>query len=85
MTGAGIQPDDILVVDRAEPALDGDIIIARLYDELFIKRLRIRDGRTWLVPEHAVYEPLEIEDDMDFEVFGKVLHLIHTFHRKASA
>ena len=79
MAGAGIQPGSILVVDRAVEADDGDIVIARIGDELCVKRLRVRAGRVWLMPENDKYQPIEVIESMDFEVWGRVMHAIHTF------
>jgi DNA polymerase V len=79
MAGAGIQPGSILVVDRAVEADDGDIVIARIGDELCVKRLRLRRGRIWLVPENDKYQPIEVIESMDFEVWGRVMHAISTF------
>ena len=78
MIDAGISADDILIVDRACEADDGDVIIARINDELTVKRLRIRNGRPWLMPENNAYEPIEITEAMEFEVWGKVLHIVRT-------
>jgi DNA polymerase V len=79
MIDAGIHPDSILVVDRAVEADDGDIVIARLGDELCVKRLAIRDGKLWLVPENNAYEPIEVTEEMDFEVWGRVMHSIRSY------
>lgn len=79
MTGAGIQPGSILVVDRAVEADDGDIVIARINDELCVKRLRVRQGRIWLMPESDKYQPIEVIESMDFEVWGRVMHVIRSF------
>ena len=75
---AGISADDILIVDRACEADDGDIVIARINDELTIKRLRIVGGEVWLVPESEHYHPIRITEAMEFEVWGKVMHVIHS-------
>lgn len=79
MAGAGIQPGSILVVDRAVEADDGDIVIARIGDELCVKRLRLSRGRIWLMPENDRYQPIEVIESMDFEVWGRVMHAISTF------
>ncbi|HEX3560083.1 MAG TPA: translesion error-prone DNA polymerase V autoproteolytic subunit [Pyrinomonadaceae bacterium] len=79
MTGAGIQPGSILVVDRAVEAEDGDIVIARINDELCVKRLRVRGGRIWLMPESDKYQPIEVIESMDFEVWGRVMHAIRSY------
>jgi DNA polymerase V len=72
MIDAGIAPDSILVVDRAIEADDGDIVVARLNNEFCVKRLRIKDGVIWLMPENAAYQPIRIDEEMEFEVWGKV-------------
>ncbi|HYH84988.1 MAG TPA: translesion error-prone DNA polymerase V autoproteolytic subunit [Pyrinomonadaceae bacterium] len=79
MTGAGINAGSILVVDRHVEAEDGDIVIARINDELCVKRLRVRRGRIWLMPENDDYQPIEVIESMDFEVWGRVMHAIRTF------
>lgn len=79
MTGAGIHPGSILVVDRAVEADDGDIVIARVGDELCVKRLRIVEGRIWLMPENESYAPLEITEGAEFEVWGRVMHSIRSY------
>ncbi|MGH9943847.1 MAG: LexA family protein [Pyrinomonadaceae bacterium] len=78
MIGAGINCDDILIVDRAAEADDGDVVIARLNNELTVKRLRVRDDGIWLMPENEEYEPIHVNEEMDFEVWGKVCHVIHS-------
>jgi DNA polymerase V len=79
MTGAGIQSGSILVVDRAVEADDGDIIIARIGDELCVKRLRRYKGRLWLHSENEKYQPIEIIKGMDFEIWGRVMHSIRSY------
>jgi DNA polymerase V len=78
MVDAGIYPDSILVVDRAVEADDGDIVIARINDELCVKRLRIEDGQVWLMPENSAYSPIKVTEEMDFEVWGRVMHSIRS-------
>ena len=79
MTKAGISPGSILVVDRAVEADDGDIVIARINDELCVKRLRLHEGRIWLMPENDEYQPIEVIEGMDFEVWGRVMHAIRSY------
>ena len=78
MIDAGIHPGSILVVDRAVEADDGDIVIARVNNELCVKRLRIDAGRVWLMPENGLYEPIQVTEGMDFEVWGRVMYSIHS-------
>lgn len=78
MIDAGIYPGAILIVDRAIEADDGDIVIARLNDELCVKRLRITDGRVSLHSENHLYKPIEITEEIDFEIWGRVMHSIQS-------
>lgn len=77
MIGSGIHPNDILVVDRALEPLDSNVIIAILDGELTVKRISQRAGRLYLVPDNLRYQPLEILEDMEFEVWGVVTAVIH--------
>lgn len=75
-----IKEGELLVVDRMVETKNNDIVFARLEDDFCIKRLRILDdGSVWLYPENTSYAPLKIEMEMDFEVWGKVLHSIQSF------
>ena len=78
MIGAGIHPGDILIVDRAEEAADGSIIIAALDGELTVKRIRRERDRIMLVPENPGYAPLRVTPETQFQVWGVVMHVIHT-------
>jgi DNA polymerase V len=68
-----IREGDILVVDRAAEAEDGDIVIVRIFNDFTVKKLSLKDGRIQLLATNESYAPIEITDDMDFEVWGKVL------------
>lgn len=75
-----IQSGALVIVDRMAETCDKNIIVARLGNELCIKRLRILDsGEILLCSENPKYEPIIIQLDEDFEIWGKVLHAIHTF------
>jgi DNA polymerase V len=75
-----IKEGALLVVDRMVETKDRDIVFARIEDDFCIKRLRILDnGSVWLYPENTSYNPIEIELETDFEVWGKVLHAIQSF------
>jgi DNA polymerase V len=79
MINAGIQPDDILVVDRSEQATDGRIVVAAVDGELTVKRLRMERARVYLMPENPDYSPIEITGETSFVVWGVVTGVIHKF------
>jgi DNA polymerase V len=68
-----IREGDILVVDRAAEAEDGDIVVVRIFNDFTVKKLSLKEGRIQLLSANEAYAPIEIADDMDFEVWGKVL------------
>jgi DNA polymerase V len=76
MVEAGIYPGSLLVVDRAAEVREGHIIVARLGDELTVKRFAVEDGRILLKPANPEYAPIEISEGVDFEVWGRVLYSI---------
>jgi DNA polymerase V len=77
MIDAGIHPGDILVVDRALEPQEASVVIAVVDGELTVKRMSRRQGRLYLVPDNELYRPLEIHEDMEFEVWGVVTAVIH--------
>ena len=79
MVNAGIHSGDILIVDRAESPVNGSVIIAALNGELTVKRLARGSDGVFLVPENPAYSPMRVGPEMDFEVWGVVVHVIHSF------
>jgi len=79
MIGAGIHNGDMLVVDRSLDAQSGAIIIAVVNGELTLKRLLINGDELWLMPENPEFQPLQITDGMELQVWGVVAHVIHSF------
>jgi DNA polymerase V len=77
MLGAGIHPNDILVVDRSIEAVPGKIVICALNGELTVKRLE-RDNEQWqLKAENPAYADILIYDELDMVIWGVVTNVIH--------
>ena len=81
MTGAGINSGDILIVDRSVRAVNGSIIVAILNGGFTVKRFSSGGGAVRLYPENPAYEPIDVAPGEDFEVWGVVVHVIHTVGR----
>ncbi|MBU0967778.1 MAG: translesion error-prone DNA polymerase V autoproteolytic subunit [Proteobacteria bacterium] len=77
MIGAGINHDDILIVDRSIEPVSGRIVIAIVDGELTVKRLIKNGDCCRLVAENPLYPPTEIEKEMELEVWGVVTCAIH--------
>lgn len=77
MLGAGMHDGDLLIVDRSLEPVDGRIVIAAVNGELTVKRLSLKHGEAWLVPENPAYEPLRIAEELDCVIWGVVTRVIH--------
>jgi DNA polymerase V len=78
MTGACIYHDDIIVIDRAVTATHNSIVVARIGEELTLKRLQIMQHRKiFLKPENPNYNSIEVTSRDDFEVWGVVTWVLH--------
>jgi DNA polymerase V len=73
----GINPGDMLVVDRAISPREGKIIIAIVDGELTVKRFRRKGETIYLVPSNKKYRPISVRKGQDFEVWGVVTFVIH--------
>jgi repressor LexA len=67
MTGVGILDGDLLAVHRTTEARDGQIVVARLADEVTVKRLKKRDGKIELLAENPDYDPIPVDDSLVIE------------------
>ena len=77
MLGAGIHPDDILVVDRSLEPVAGKIVVCALNGELTVKRLEFEDNTWQLKAENPHYPNIQLHDDINLTVWGVVTHVIH--------
>lgn len=79
MRDAGIQDGDLLAVHKTEVAEDGSIVVARIEDEVTVKRLR-RTGdprRLRLLPANADFVPMEVDlGTTRFAIEGKAVGLV---------
>ena len=81
MTGAGIRPGDILVVDRSLEPSDGAIVIACVDNEFTVKYFRRRPEGVFLEAAAPGYGPLHFTEGMELRIFGVVTACIHQFSR----
>lgn len=79
MKGAGIFDGDLLIVDRAAEVTSGCIVVARVHDEFTLKRVRKVGSRVFLDPENEKYQPIEVTEGSDFEVWGRVTGSVREF------
>tara|TARA_B110000483_G_scaffold34712_2_gene42384 strand:+ start:1012 stop:1446 length:435 start_codon:yes stop_codon:yes gene_type:complete len=76
MIGAGLDDDDLLVIDRSLPPENNKIAVCFLDGEFTVKRLRVDKNEVWLQPENPNYPIINITDENDFMVWGIVTNVI---------
>ncbi|MCC7330036.1 MAG: repressor LexA [Gammaproteobacteria bacterium] len=70
MKGAGILDGDLVAVCRTPEVRNGQVVVARLEEEVTVKRYRQEGPVVWLLPENPDFEPIRIdlqEDPMVIE------------------
>jgi DNA polymerase V len=77
MLGAGIHPNDILVVDRSIEPIPGKIVICALNGELTVKRLERANEQWQLKAENPAYPDIALHDDLEMVIWGVVTNVIH--------
>jgi DNA polymerase V len=77
MLGAGIHPNDILVVDRSIEPVPGKIVVCALNGELVVKRLKRLEDRWILASENPFYPDIRLHDELEMVIWGVVTNVIH--------
>jgi repressor LexA len=78
MRDAGIMDGDLLAVQKARDAKNGQIVVARLGDEVTVKRFKRVRNHIELLPENPQFEPIIVRpgDGEVFEIEGLAVGLI---------
>ncbi len=77
MIDAGVEDGDILVIDKALDARDGDMAVCFVDGDFTLKRLRFGDdGTLRLAPANPEYPEVEIREGSDFKMWGVVTYVI---------
>jgi repressor LexA len=76
MRDAGILEGDLLAIKKAREARNGQIVVARIDEEVTVKRLSKSGGRIELLPENPDFEPIQIQPGQDFSLEGIAVGLI---------
>ena len=76
MRDAGILDGDLLAIKKTNEARNGQIVVARIDDEVTVKRLSKNGNIIHLLPENPDFDPIVIEPGQDFSLEGIALGLI---------
>ncbi|MDT8437458.1 MAG: transcriptional repressor LexA [Wenzhouxiangellaceae bacterium] len=76
MRDAGIHDGDLLAVHRTPEARHGEIVVARINDEVTVKRLRRRGRGVWLDPANPDFQPLAVSAGDEFAIEGRAVGVL---------
>ena len=78
MREEGIFDGDLVAVKRTSDARDGQIVIARIDEEITIKRLERTTHGIRLLPRNPDYPPIDVPPGSDFAIEGLYCGLVRT-------
>jgi DNA polymerase V len=76
MIGAGLDDNDLLVIDKSLEPAHNKIAVCFIDGEFTVKRLRIENGEVWLQPENPNYKPIQVTEANEFLIWGIVTNVI---------
>lgn len=83
MIDEGIEPGDILVIDRSIEPADGDLAVCCLDGDFTLKRIKLSKEQVWLIPSNEAFDPILVTPTCKFEVWGVVTFTIKQHHRQS--
>ena len=79
MKGAGIDNNDLLIVDKSIAPSNGAIAVCVIDGEFTLKRLVVKRREIFLMPENEDFKPIKISEFNEFEIWGILTYSIK-FH-----
>ncbi|HEX7650409.1 MAG TPA: transcriptional repressor LexA [Noviherbaspirillum sp.] len=80
MRDAGILDGDLLAVKKADSARNGQIVVARLGDEVTVKRYKKSGSFIELLPENPEFKPIRVENNQEeFALEGLAVGLLRAW------
>lgn len=81
MINANIATGDYLLVDRKYSDLKNSIVVAELNGAWTVKNFSINPkGNIELIPSNNLYNTIEVSEEDDFKIIGKVVKVIKSFN-----
>ena len=77
MINADIYSGDLLIVDRSLTPKNKDIVIASIFGDLTVKKLRKKGKLFFLLSANNEYPSIEIKEEMECFIWGVVTYIIH--------
>lgn len=83
MKDEGILDGDWIVVHRTTEARSGQIVVARIGDEVTVKRFKIRGHKAELIPANAAFKTIHLDLHRDsFAIEGVAVGVIRNLHAR---
>ena len=76
MIGAGIDDEDILVIDRSLEPRNNKVAVCFIDGEFTVKRIKITKEGVLLMPENKDFEPIKVTDEHQLIIWGIVTYVI---------
>ena len=76
MRDEGIFDGDLIGVHRTRDARSGQIVVARIDEEITVKLLKVGKDRIRLLPRNPDYAPIEVQPGQDFAIEGLYCGLV---------
>lgn len=78
MRDIGILEGDLLAVKKTSDARNGQVVVARIGDDVTVKRLQLKNNTVTLLPENPDFQPITIDPSDEFSLEGIAVGLIRT-------
>lgn len=80
MINAGIFEGDLVIVLSQSTARTDEIVVARINDEVTVKRYYSKNNVIKLIPENEKYNPINITEESEFTIVGKVAGVVRWYN-----
>ena len=77
MINADIYSGDLLIVDRSLTPRNNSIVIASIFGDLTVKKIKKKEKSIFLVSANKEYPNIEVREEMECFVWGVVTYIIH--------
>ena len=77
MVNADIYSGDLLIVDRSVTPKSNNIVIASIFGDLTVKKLKKKEKSFFLISTNDEYPSIEVKEEMECFIWGVVTYIIH--------
>lgn len=77
MVDVGINDGDILIIDKSLEPKRNSVLVCFIDGEFTVKKVMKTNGDFYLMPQNKEFEPIKVNKDSDFRLWGVVTYCIH--------